>query len=76
MSVSEVHVSGDICQLWQAFPSGKRKSYISSEVVHVENLFAWCCWVNSIYVHTHSNDFANFCWKVVEEKHPSFVEMY
>lgn len=41
MAVSEVSVSGDTCQSWQAFPSGKRKSCISSEVVHVENLFGF-----------------------------------
>lgn len=61
MAVSEVSVSGDTCQSWQAFPSGKRKSCIRSEVVHIENLFAWFCWVNSIYVYAHGNDLAYFC---------------
>lgn len=60
MSFSEVRVSDDRCQLWQALYSGKRKSPMRSEAVHVENLFAHCCWINSIYVQKHGNDLAHF----------------
>lgn len=39
MSVSELSVSGDICQLWQAFSSGKRKSCISTLIAD----WSWSC---------------------------------